>query len=52
MLISNSIKDGIISQEEFFEILKEKKKCDFLKNKDKIETIYFLLLSINNGFYY
>ena len=32
MLISNSIKDGIISHDEFLEILKEKKEYDCLKN--------------------
>ena len=39
MLISNSIKDGIISHDEFLEILKEKKKYDSLKNEDKTETV-------------
>ena len=39
MLISNSIKDGIISHNEFLEMLKEKKNYDSLKNKDRIETI-------------
>ena len=34
MLISNSIKDGIINHAEFLEILKEKKEYDRLKNKD------------------
>ena len=33
MLISNSIKDGIISHNEFLEILKEKKDYDSLKSK-------------------
>ena len=32
LLISNSIKDGIISHDEFLEILKEKKTYDCLKN--------------------
>ena len=32
MLISNSIKDGIISHDEYLEILKEKKEYDCLKN--------------------
>ena len=39
MLISNSIKDGIISHDEFLEILKEKKDYDCFKNEDKTETI-------------
>ena len=39
MLISNSIKDGIISHDEFLEILKEKKEYDSLKNEDKIENV-------------
>ena len=39
MLISNSIKDGIISHNEFLEILKEKKEYDSLKNEDKTDII-------------
>ena len=40
MLISNSIRDGIISHDEFLEILKEKKKeYNGLKNEDKIENV-------------
>ena len=39
MLISNSIKDGIISHDEFLEIFKEKKEYDCLKNEDKIENV-------------
>ena len=39
MLISNSIKDGIINHDEFLEILKEKKTYDCLKNEDKVETV-------------
>ena len=39
MLISNSIRDGIISHDEFFEILKEKKEYNGLKNEDKIENV-------------
>ena len=39
MLISNSIKDGIISHDECLEILKEKKECNGLKNEDKIEIV-------------
>ena len=37
MLISNSIKDRIISHDEFLEILKEKKEYNGLKNEDKIK---------------
>ena len=38
MLISNSIKDGIISHNEFLEILKEKKKYEIvLKMKIKLK---------------
>ena len=39
MTISNSIKDGIISHNEFLEILKEKKDYDSLKNEDKTEIV-------------
>ena len=39
MLISNSIKDGIINHDEFLEILKEKKTYDSLKNEDKVEVV-------------
>ena len=39
MLISNSIKDGIISHDEFLEILKEKKESDCLKNEGKVESV-------------
>ena len=39
MLISNSIKDGIISLDEFLEVLKEKKVYDCLKNEDKVESV-------------
>ena len=39
MLISNSIKDGIISHDKFLEILKEKKDYDSLKNEDKFESV-------------
>ena len=39
MLITNSIKDGIISHDEFLEILKEKKEYDSLKNEDKVESV-------------
>ena len=39
MLISNSIKDGIISHDECLEILKEKKEYNSLKNEDKIENV-------------
>ena len=37
MLISNSIRDGIITHDEFLEILKGK-KYNGLKNEDKIEN--------------
>ena len=39
MLISNSIKDGIIDHNEFLEILKDKKQYDCLKNEDKVDTV-------------
>ena len=39
MLISNYIKDGIISHDEVLEILKEKKEYNGLKNEDKIENV-------------
>ena len=55
MLISNSIKNGIINHDEFLKILKEKKQYDNLKNEDKVEVVYFFffyLISINNGFCY
>ena len=39
MVISNSIRDGIISHDEFLEILKEKKEYNGLKNKYKIENV-------------
>ena len=39
LLISNSIKDGIINHDEFLEIIKEKKAYDSLKNEDKIKNI-------------
>ena len=38
MLISNSIKDGIINNDEYLETLKEKRDYDSLKNEDKVET--------------
>ena len=38
MLISNSIRDGITSHDEFLEILKEKEEYNGLKNEDKIEN--------------
>ena len=38
MLISNSIKDGIISHDEFLEILKEVKGFDSLKIEDKVDS--------------
>ena len=39
MLISNSIKDGIITYDEFLETLKDKKIYNGLKNEDKIENV-------------
>ena len=39
MLISNSIKDGIIEHDEFLEILKEEKEYNCLKNEDKVEIV-------------
>ena len=39
MLIRNSIKDGIISHDEFLEILKEKNEYNGLKNEDKVENV-------------
>ena len=39
MLISNSIKDGIISHDEFLQILKEKKEYNNFKNKNKNEIV-------------
>ena len=39
LLVSNSIKDGIIDHDEILEILKEKKQYDSLKNEDKTEVI-------------
>ena len=39
MLISNTIKDGIIHHDEFLEILKEKKEYNCLNNEDKVESV-------------
>ena len=39
MLISNSIRDGIISHDKFLKNLKEKKEHNGLKNEDKIENV-------------
>ena len=39
MLISNYIKDEIISHDEFLEILKEEKEYNGLKNEAKIENV-------------
>ena len=39
MLISNSVKDGIIDHDAFLEIMKEKKDYDCLKNKEKVGTV-------------
>ena len=44
MLISNSIKDGIINHDEFLEILKEKMTYDSLKNEDKVEVVDALIV--------
>ena len=43
MLISNSIKDGIINHDEFLEILKEKKTYDFLKNEKECLIFFFFI---------
>ena len=39
MMISNSIKDGIINHNEILEILIEKREYDSLKNEDKVEAV-------------
>ena len=39
MLISNFIRDGIISHDEFLEILKERKEYNGFKNEKKIENV-------------
>ena len=39
MLISNSVKDGIINHDEFLEILKEKKDYDCFKNEHKTNAV-------------
>ena len=39
MLISNSIKDGIIIHDQFLEILKEKKEYNSSKNEDKVGSV-------------
>ena len=39
MLITNSIKDALISHDEFLQILKEKEDYDSLKNEDKTEIV-------------
>ena len=39
MLNSNSIKDRIISHDEFLEILKEKKEYNNFKNENKVEVV-------------
>ena len=39
MLISNSVKDGIINHDEFLEILKEKKDYDCFKNEEKTGSV-------------
>ena len=48
MLISNSIKDGIINHDEFLEILKEKKTFECLKNEEKTESIQFFFFHLSN----
>ena len=45
MLINNSTKDGIISHDEFLEILKQKKEYDCLKSKSKMFKKAFEFLS-------
>ena len=47
MLISNSIKDGIINSDEFLEILKEKNTYDCLKIENKTEVIQFFFYLCN-----
>ena len=39
MLISNSIKDGIVIHDQFLEILKEKKEYNSSKNEDKVGSV-------------
>ena len=39
MLISNSIKDGMIDHNEFLAIMKEKKDYDVQKNEDMVEIV-------------
>ena len=39
MLISNSIKDAIITHDDFLEILKEKKEYNNFKNVNKTEIV-------------
>ena len=39
LLISNSIKDGVIDHDEFSETIKEKKQYDSLENEDKTEVV-------------
>ena len=39
MLISNSIKDGVIDNNEFLAIIKEKKDYDCQKNEDMVEVV-------------
>ena len=39
LLISNSIKDGIIDHVEFLKILKEKKEYECLRNEEKVEVV-------------
>ena len=39
ILISKSIEDGIIEHNKFLAIIKEKKRLDCQKNKDKVEIV-------------
>ena len=44
MLISNSIRDGIISHDEFLEVLKEKKEYNGFKNEECLKKCFQKLL--------
>ena len=48
ILISNSIKDGVIDHEELLEIMKEKKNYDCLENEEKTETVKFFFFYLCN----
>ena len=41
MLISNSVKDEIISHDEFLVILKEKEEHNGSKNEEKIDNVLY-----------